>query len=275
MSQVVTVKSADRTLQLLELFADNMGGMTLSDVCDETGWPKSSTLGLLRTLQARSYLELSEGLARYRLGPRVANLGAIYLDHLDLARVGAEVVRDISHACNETVHLAVLRESDVLYVAKEEGGGRMRMVSMIGRTVPAHGTGVGKMLLSTLDPATFDDLHPPGQDLPRLTERTINDRVRFLAELAAIRDRGYATDHGESTLGIECLAAPVLDVHGETVAAISISVPEPRFSPERRPHLLTTLLDGVATLSLRLGCPPATIDEVLAPARGEAMHGNS
>ena len=274
MSQSATVKSADRALRLLELFASNMDGLTLTDVCDETGWPKSSTLGLLRTLQAREFLELSDHGARYHLGPRVANLGAIYLDHLDLPKVGAEVVRDMSRACDETVHLAVLRDQYVLYVAKEEGGGRMRMVSMIGRTVPAHGTGVGKMLLARLDPADFDRLYPPATPLERLTERTITDPEAFRAELAAIRQRGYATDHGESTLGIECLAAPVLDVHGDTIAAISISVPEPRFGPERRPDLLATLLDGVRTLSLRLGCPPATIDQVLAPARTEMTHGH-
>lgn len=274
MSQSATVKSADRTLQLLELFATNIDGLTLTDVCDKTGWPKSSSLGLLRTLHARGYLDLIDRTTRYHLGPRVANLGAIYLDHLDLAKVGAEVVRDISRTCDETVHLAVLRDEQVLYVAKEEGGGRMRMVSMIGRTVPAHATGVGKMLLSTLEPAAFDALHPPNLDLPRLTARTITNRSRFLAELAAIRERGYATDHGESTLGIECLAAPVLDVHGNVIAAVSISVPEPRFSPERRPHLLATLLDGVRTLSLRLGCLSETIDRVLAPAHAEALHGN-
>jgi IclR family transcriptional regulator, KDG regulon repressor len=275
MSQSVTVKSADRTLQLLELFADRMQGLTLTDVCDETGWPKSSTLGLLRTLQARSYLDFHDGTGHYRLGPRVANLGAIYLDHLDLAKVGAEVVREISRTCDETVHLAVLRNTEVLYVAKEEGGGRMRIVSMIGRTVPAHGTGVGKVLLSALDPTTFSMRFPPGQNLPQLTERTIGDYRDFLDELAAIRARGYATDHGESTLGIECLAAPVLDARGETVAAISISVPGPRFTPERRPHLLETLLAGVRTLSLRLGCPPMIIDRALAPAQHEVLHGHN
>jgi IclR family KDG regulon transcriptional repressor len=270
----MTVKSADRTLDLLELFADHREGLTLTDVCDETGWPKSSTLGLLRTLQSRDYLELLNGSGRYQLGPRVANLGAIYLDKLDLAKVGAEVVRDISRACDETVHLAVLQGTHVLYVAKEEGGGRMRMVSMIGRTVPAHGTGVGKMLLASLDPAEFDLRYPGEADLAPLTARTITRRADLLAELEAIRQRGYSTDSGESTIGIECLAAPVLDVRGEVTAAISISVPEPRFTPDRIPHLRSTLLEGVRTLSLRLGCPPARIDSALGPARNEVLHGH-
>lgn len=274
MSHSATVKSADRTLDLLEVFADHMSGLTFTEVCEVTGWPKSSTLGLLRTLHARGYLEMSGGNGHYTLGPRVANLGGIYLDHLDLAKVGAEVVRSISRTCDETVHLAVLQGTEVLYVAKEEGGGRMRMVSMIGRAIPAHGTGVGKMLLASLPTEEFDRRYVPGQNLARLTERTVVERAHFVNELQAIRERGYATDHGGSTLGIECLAAPVLDVQGNVIAAISISVPAPRFTADRVPHLLETLLEGVRTLSLRMGCSPVTIDRVLAPAHIEVLHGN-
>ncbi|HYI24246.1 MAG TPA: helix-turn-helix domain-containing protein, partial [Thermomicrobiales bacterium] len=132
------VKSADRTLKLLELFAGEADGMSLADVSARTGWPKSSTLALLRTLLHRDYLDVTSIDGKYRLGPRVASLGSAYLGSLSLAREGADVVRDVSRACDETVHLAVLQGRDVLYIAKEEGGGSMRMVSTVGRMIPAH-----------------------------------------------------------------------------------------------------------------------------------------
>lgn len=251
------VKSADRALDLLEIFAEHLDGLTLTDVCERTGWPKSSSLALIRTLKQRHFLETSTENGRYRLGPRVASLGSAYLGNLSLAQEGAEIVRDVSRACDETVHLAVLRGTDVLYVAKEEGGGHMRMVSMVGRMIPAHGTGVGKMLLASVPDGDLDRLYPPGQDLPRLTRKTVTDREAFVRRLEHIRAQGYATDDGESTVGVNCLAAPILGVNREVVAAMSISVPEPRFTRDRVPDLLLLLMDGARRLSIRMGCPPS------------------
>jgi DNA-binding IclR family transcriptional regulator len=273
-SVTTSVKSADRALELLELFAEHPDGLTLTDVCDRTGWPKSSSRALLHTLEHRDFLHTSRFDTRFRLGPRVASLGSAYLGNISLAREGAEVVRDVSRACDETVHLAVLRGTEVLYVAKEEGGGHMRMVSVVGRMIPAHGTGVGKMMLAALPDAEIDRLYPPGRDLPRLTERTVVDRDAFLASLAAIRRQGYATDSGQSTLGLECIAAPVLDVDGRVIAAISVSVPEPRFTPDRFDHLLAVVQDGARRLSTSMGCPPDRLAGRDAFPGGEGRDGH-
>lgn len=254
-----TVKSADRCLDLLELFAESPGDLTLAEVCDRTAWPKSSALALLRTLRRRDYL-IDQPTGAYRLGPRVASLGSAYLQRLDLVEAAQEIVRRVARECDETVHLAVLRGTNVLYIAKQEGSGQMRMVSAVGKTIPAHGTGVGKMLLSALPPAEFDALFPPGQALPRLTDQTITDRAALQEELTRIRARGYATDEGESTAGLRCIAGPVRDVTGRVVAAMSVSVPGVRFTPEREPVFRRILLDGARQVSIRIGCPATVWD---------------
>ncbi len=253
------VKSAERCLDLLELFARQPDEMSLAEVCERTRWPKSSVLGLLRTMRSREFLAPGRDSGNYRLGPRVAAIGAAYIQGTSLAEEGQTVVRMVSRACDETVHLAVLQGRNVLYIAKEEGGGHMRMVSMVGRMIPAHGTGVGKMMLAMLPDPALDDLYPPGEELPRLTARTLTDREAFLRRLAGIREQGYATDDGESTVGVNCLAAPILDLHGDVVAAMSISVPEPRFTPDRVPDLLNLLMDGARELSIQMGCPPIAV----------------
>jgi len=254
------VKSAARCLDLLELFAIHRDGLTLGEVCSHTGWPKSSTLGLLRTLHARDFLADGRGDYAYRLGPRVAWLGASYLGGINLVQEGLDIVRDVSRACDETVHLAALRGSDVHYLAKEEGTSRMRMVSSVGTAIPAHGAGIGKMLLSSLSGAEFDALYPLGKSLPRITANTIVDRDALLAELAAIRDRGFALDDGESTVGLNCIAAPVYDALDQMVAAMSVAVPSPRYTTDRYTLLLDAIRDGARRLSARLGhiaTPPA------------------
>lgn len=265
-----TVKSADRCLDLLELFAGSPADLTLAEVCDRTAWPKSSALALLRTLRQRDYLIDAPAAGAYRLGPRVASLGSAYLQRIDLVGAAQEIVRSVAKACDETVHLAVLRGANVLYIAKEEGSGQMRMVSAVGRMIPAHGTGVGKMLLSALTMEEFDALFPPGQALAPLTDKTITDRAALRAELDRIHDRGYATDDGESTAGLRCIAGPVRDVSGRVVAAMSVSVPGVRFTPEREPEFRRILLDGARQVSIRLGCPAALWDAGLRPLREEA-----
>jgi IclR family transcriptional regulator, KDG regulon repressor len=247
------VKSAARSLELLELFAAHRDGLTLGEVCVLTGWPKSSTLALLRTLRAHDYLSDGNRDHAYRLGHRVAWLGASYLSGINLVQEGMEIVRQVSRQCDETVHLATLRGRDVHYLVKEEGSSHMRMVSAVGTTFPAHGTGVGKTLLSGLSPYEFDALYPPGTPLQKLTPNTITDRTALLAELADIRARGYAYDSGESTVGLQCIAAPVRDATGHIAAAMSVSVPAPRFTDDRIPYLRASILDGTRQLSLRLG----------------------
>ena len=259
---VGAVKSSARSLDILELLAGYRDGLTLSEICEERGWPKSSTLALLRTLRQRNYLADGRRPRSYRLGPQVALLGAAYLAGVDLVRIGQEVVHAVSRRCDETVHLATLDGSDVLYVAKEEGTGQVRMVSAVGKRIPAHGTGVGKMLLSGLSGEELARRLPAGRPLAALTATTITDRAALFAELDATRRRGYAIDNGESTLGLRCLAAPVYDANGRMVAAMSVSVPSPRFTAERASWLLDVIRDGAADLSRRLGGtpPPADID---------------
>jgi IclR family transcriptional regulator, KDG regulon repressor len=252
------VKSADRSLDMLELLAEHRDGLTLSEVCEALGWPKSSTLALLRTLRRRDYLADGRRPRSYRLGAQVGWLGTAYLTGIDLVRDGQEVVHIVSRRCDETVHLATLDGGDVLYVAKEEGTGQVRMVSAVGRRIPAHGTGVGKMLLSGLSTEELARRYPPDAPLAAMTPTTITDRAALLAELAETRARGYAIDNGESTVGLRCLAAPVFDASGRMVAAMSVSVPSPRFSPDRSGRLLEVIREGAAMLSRRLGASVQT-----------------
>lgn len=261
---VGAVKSSARSLDILELLAGYRDGLTLSEICEERGWPKSSTLALLRTLRQRDYLADGQRPRSYRLGPQVAQLGAAYLAGVDLVRIGQEVVHAVSRRCDETVHLATLDGSDVLYVAKEEGTGQVRMVSAVGKRIPAHGTGVGKMLLSGLSGEELARRLPAGRPLATMTATTITDRAALFAELDATRRRGYAIDNGESTLGLRCLAAPVYDASGRMVAAMSVSVPSPRFTVERASWLLEVIREGAADLSRRLGGTPP-------PAEGESL----
>jgi DNA-binding IclR family transcriptional regulator len=247
------VKSAARVIDIFELLVEHTDGLSLSEICAALAIPKSSGHALLMTLMERGYLREGRRERTYRLGPAIFEIGSAYIGSTDLVGDGQAIVRETARACDETVHLAVLDNADVLYVAKEEGTGSMRMVSAVGKRFPAHGTGVGKMLLSDLDATELARRFPDGMQLAKLTAHTITDRAALRAELAAIHARGYAFDHEESTPGLCCVAAPVYQANGRMAAAMSIAVPSVRFTAARREELLQLLLTQTRRLSVILG----------------------
>jgi len=247
------VKSALRVLDIFELLAHRPDGLSLSTISSELAIPKSSAHGLIHTLLGRGYLREGRQEHTYRLSARLFELGSGYMAGTDLLTDGQEVVRETARACDETVHLAILDESEVLYIAKEEGTNTIRMVSAVGKRFPAHGTGVGKMMLSALPAVELDRLYPPDRAMAPITPATLTDPAELRHELAAIRARGYATDCEESTPGLSCIAAPVFDSTGKVVAAISVSVPTVRFTVERQAELCSLVQRGAVRLSHILG----------------------
>ncbi|HRE28289.1 MAG TPA: IclR family transcriptional regulator [Anaerolineales bacterium] len=247
------VKSALRVLDVFELLVQHPDGLALSQICTALDVPKSSAHALLRTLVSRGYLRVGRRERTYRLGPALFEIGSAYLSSTDLVSDGQVIVSEIARTCDETVHLAVLDGSDVLYLVKEEGTRTVRMVSAVGKRFPAYGTGVGKVLLSFLSDDDLAQRFPTGANLPALTPRTITDPQTLRAELATIRARGYAFDHEESTPGLCCVAAPVYGATGGVVAGVSVSVPNVRFSPGRRDELLALVLAQTQRLSMILG----------------------
>jgi DNA-binding IclR family transcriptional regulator len=151
------------------------------------------------------------------------------------------------------VHVAVLDGTDVVYIAKADSTHPVRMVSAVGRRVPAHCTGVGKVLLSALSPEALEARYPRGASLPAMTPHSIATPAGLRAHLAEVRERGVAFDECESNEAVSCVAAPVYDDSGTMVAAMSISVPMLRWNDEIRAKWSELVRRGADALSERLG----------------------
>lgn len=248
------VKSAARAIDVLELLVDRPDGLTLLEIAEELSLAKSSAHGLMATLLARHVVRLSPDGRRsvYRLGHRIFEIGQAYAQTTDLIRDGQQVVQALSTLCGETVHLAVLDENLVVYLAKHEGVHPIRMVSAVGKRFSAHGTGVGKVLLAGLEEAEVFRRFGPAGAMPRLTANTVTDIEHLQKELSEIRLAGVATEREESSEGVGCVAAPIYDATG-MVAGISISVPVGRFPETREAELIEQVRDAARTLSVQLG----------------------
>ncbi|MFD3943829.1 IclR family transcriptional regulator [Streptomyces sp. NPDC058579] len=247
------VPAVARALDILELFLTGDETLAAPDVVRRLGLPRTTVHELLTTLTARHYLvPAPEHPGRYRLGVRTYQLGSRYAEQLDLAAEGRQVAREVAEICDETVHVALLEDTDVIYVAKVDSTHAVRMVSAAGRRLPAHCTAVGKMLLASLPPAELDS-RIDGRELVAMTPHSITAHDALRAALAEIRERGIAVEHRESNPDVSCVAAPVRDSSGRVVAALSVSVPVIRWSEDRERDLAELAAKGAADLSVRLG----------------------
>ncbi|MFD1828227.1 MULTISPECIES: IclR family transcriptional regulator [Streptomyces] len=250
------VPAVTRALDILELFLGGDGTLSAPEITRKLGLPRTTVHELVTTLAARSYLvPVPEQPGRYRLGVRTYQLGSRYAEQLDLAAEGQQVARSVAETCDETVHVAILEDADVIYIAKVDSTHAVRMVSAAGRRLPAHCTSVGKMLLASLPEEELDARlpGPGGEPLRAMTPNSITSPGELRAALAEVRERGIAVERRESNPDVSCVAAPVRDSAGRVVAALSISVPMIRWSEERRTELEALAAKGAAELSARLG----------------------
>lgn len=224
------VKSADRTLVILEHFASSGTRQTLQSLHQELGIPKSSLHGLLRTLEARGWIEADASGSLFGLGVRALLVGTSYIDSDDVVALTRDVLDHLAADTGETIHLARLDANEVVYLATRQSVHHLRMFSRVGRRLPAHNTALGKALLASRSDDEVRELlvHP----LASLTPNTFTDLQDLLEELELTRRRGYALDREENTLGINCFAA-CLPTASPAQDAISISVPLARLSDER------------------------------------------
>ncbi|GHJ57585.1 IclR family transcriptional regulator [Nocardioides sp. OK12] len=218
------VKSADRTLAVLEALADARQPPSLGDLSRDLGIPKSSLHGILRTLTQRNWVVSDATGTRFSLGLRALRVGSSFVDTDDMVTRTARTLDWISAEIGEATHLGRLDGSDVVYLAKRDSTHPVRLYSAIGRRLPAHATGLGKAVLATYTDEAVLAMLP--EELVALTDHTVTDHDALLAELARVRRDGYATDNEENSAGIRCFAAALPPASpGPATDAISISIP--------------------------------------------------
>ncbi|MFF5085029.1 IclR family transcriptional regulator [Actinoplanes sp. NPDC000266] len=222
--------AVDKALILLTSFGpQSHTGIGVSELSRRSGLTKSTTFRLLGVLQRNGMVERAG--SDYRLGRVLHELGGHVYSPAN-ERLGALLtpyLAEIYEMTHETVHLAVLQGTNVLYVNKLFGHRGVRSPSRLGGQVPAYCTGVGKVLLAYDAEATEATLR---QGLRPVTAHTIVDSAELRTHLSQVRRDGVAFDNGEVLDGLTCVAAPIFGPDGRPVAAISVSGPTGRFAPQ-------------------------------------------
>ena len=241
-----------RTLEVLNILSLTEGGLTLAEMADKLDCSKSSLYPILKTMELARFIAADADNSRYVLTPRIYEIVRQHGSKQSLTRVFEAVSRVAVDEAQETMQMAVLDGLDVVYVAKCESNQSVRLASDVGRRLPSYATALGKCLLAALEPEHVERLFAD-QAMPPLTTRTVSNVAALLSTLTKVRADGVAEDWQEVSDGLCCVSAPVLDGAGETVAAVSFSVPLHRAEPGRWSKLRRQILDAAQEMSRQLG----------------------
>ena len=227
-----TVQSVDRALAILEALANEGQEVGLKDLSVMVGLDASTTHRLLQTMMARGFVRQEEDGRKYSLGLRAFEVGNAVAYVAQVRQLARPVLQGLTEKTEETSNLAVRDGWNGVYVEQEPGPHFLRMLTEVGRVIPLHCTAVGKVLLAGLGDDGLDRFLRQGRLSP-YTTRSIAAPEELVQEIHWVRANGYAVDDEEFEEGAKCVAAPVRDRSDQVVAAVSVSGPSVRFTPDR------------------------------------------
>lgn len=236
-----------KVVTVLFAFRADDHGVSLAELGRRTGLPKATLHRVVGDLVDVRLLERTGN--HYALSGQVFQLGLRASVERGLLEVATPFMEDLYERTHQTVHLGVLDGDCVVYVAKIAGHRQVEAPSRIGGRMPLHCTAIGKALLAYSSPDTWARVMAAG--LPRRTPRTITAPGLLRQHLVRVAERGVAFEHEESTVGIACVAAPVLDAGDRPLAALSVTGPVVSFTVEAHASSVRAAAAGVAATLAR------------------------
>jgi DNA-binding IclR family transcriptional regulator len=245
------LSSVSTAVRLLKAFSEQQIEIGISDLAKRLGVAKSTVHRLAVTLVAEGMLEQNPDTGKYRLGIALFRLGSLVRRRMTVSNEARPLLRELREKVNETVHLAVLDGSEIMYVYNLESTQAIRMRSDVGVRKPAYCTAEGQAILAFQGADVVERVIRDG--LEARTPQTITDGDKLKKVLEAIRQRGCAIEDEESEPGMRCIAAPIRNDGGEVVAAIGLAGPVSRLSKKAVAGFIPHVVETAAAISDRLG----------------------
>lgn len=245
------VRAVERALLILNCFDDEHPERGISEISQEVDLHKSTTHRIVTTLVNYGFLERNGDGQLYRLGLQTAALGVRVLRRMDVRTEALPFMGELVNRWDETCDLSLFEQGQVFYLEVLQGQHALTIAANVGRRLPAHCTASGKLFLAHLSEKELASFFQ--NPLDQYTENTILDPETLKEELVLIRQQGYSVDNQEMEVGISAVAAPIHDLSGEVVAAMSIPGPTNRMAPERLEEIAQSLLEAADQISRRLG----------------------
>jgi DNA-binding IclR family transcriptional regulator len=256
-----------RGLSLLEQVAH--GVCDVKGLSERLGMPRSTTHRVLSNLVAEGYLH-HVPYQGYTLGYKLIYLGTRAREQRPLAQLARPFLEKLAEFCGDTIHLGQIEGPHVLYLDKLSGQRGLEMRSRIGQRMPLASTGVGRALMLGMSEERWREVY---DEAVLLRERTASERPplppwpEYLSTMRDYRQRGWVMEFEENEIGIRCVGAPVRDVNGEVVAAVSIASASFHMAETRMLDLGPVVAATAQSISIALGEAPAEVSPAPVSAR--------
>ncbi|MCI2418391.1 IclR family transcriptional regulator [Saccharopolyspora sp. K220] len=241
------ISSVDNALRLLLMFRDRQR-LRLSDVSASLDVAHSTAHRLLAMLAYHDFVRQEPNLRTYIAGPALVDIGFAAVRNMDIRTHARPILEALADEVEETVHLAQMEGNKVRYLDAAECSRVLRVAARTGQLLPANCTATGKALLAELSTEQLDELFPPGKRLPTSTRHSESSRKALDAELARVREQGYATNTRESDEDIVSVATVVRNPRGTAIAAINASSPATRLPKKKQLQVVRQLQSGARQL---------------------------
>jgi IclR family acetate operon transcriptional repressor len=248
---VYYIEVVGKTLDVLEAFVQVPSRQrTLSELTQQLQMNKNAVFRILYSLASHGYI--TKDGSKYELGPKLVELSNARLRNTDLLGVATPVLQSLREDFGETVNLGILDGDLIRYIGVWESHDRLRLAERVGASDMLHSSALGKAYLAQLSPEEVRSL-VGGRKLPALTTHTITSMSALKAELEKVRELGYAVDHEEGMIGAVCIASAIQEGPGKPVAALSISGPAVRVTPDRIEEIGSAVKAAAAEIERSLG----------------------
>ena len=249
------IGSIVKALEVLEIFRPEEHSLSLAEISNRLGYPKTTLYTILNTLELKGYVERGKN-GIYSLGTAIIPLTQSVRVNAKIRDRAAPLLRELGDYTKQSVYLAILDDLMCLYIYAIETKHRLLARTAIGERVLMHYTSVGKSMLTFL-PEDQIDAMIERHGLSRATEHSIIDRENLKKELAIIRSQGYATDKAEHEPNVYCIGCPIFDADGKVIAACSISGVDIQIVTEHCESLSAAVRYTAQEISRRMGYIPS------------------
>jgi len=249
------IQMLDRTIAILDTFNLDKSSLGVREVARQTGLSSSTVGRIMGYMREKGILNQDPETQQYMMGAKVLAWAGIYTVTSDVRSVALPVMVRLQEMTRETISLYVLEGNERVCVERFESPETVRIVARVGRRIPLYAGSAGKVFLAFMTKERRESVLQ-SIEITAMTERTITDIDQLRQNLKQIREVGYATSNGEWIIDAAGTAAPVFDMHGNVVAAISISGPAQRFDDTKMKEMGRLLIKETGLISKELGYYP-------------------
>lgn len=248
------VKSVAKAFHLLDVLAKQKHAVTLIEIAQLTGWPKSTIHALLSTMLDYSVIAQDPQNGKYRLGMRLFELGCEISSNWNILEVALPFMQNIMLETGESVNLGTLDKGDLLLLERVDSGNPLRVMMDRGMRLPLHSTAMGKAIVAFLSPTQQKRILQEDQ-LQVYTPHTITQPEKLETELEQVRLKGFALENGEMRVGMRGIAAPIFDYQGNVSYALGITGMFRRISEDSFLFARDLVVESCQQISRELGFP--------------------